>query len=212
MNQSFSKSILIKIGFAILLISLIDLFYLNWWILKKGRSEAANGKISDSRVVSVESPSPSPDLSPIPAPSPSPTSAPIILNKTDAKTVVQTAQKEIFIPIGSGSTKSGTFADISGLAVTIDTTKYSAIDSVVFEATVWVDGGNGRAWAKLKNVSDNNPFIESQITSSSGTGEVKTSGNIPIPSGAKTYGVQAKTDLTDYYTHVDNARLKIVLR
>jgi len=214
MGESFSKSILIKLGVAILAIALIDLFYLNYWVIKSEKLKVESGKFAQENRQIEPKPSQSPQAeSPSPVVSPSPTSVPA-LNQTTLKTttVVQTAQKEIFIPIGSGSTKSGTFADLSGLEVTIDTTKYSEIESVVFEASLWTDGGNGQAWAKLKNVSDNNPFIESQISSTSGVGEVKTSGKIPIPAGSKKYGVQAKTDITNFAAHVDNARLKIVLR
>src|SRR3989344_1408703 len=214
MEESFSKSIITKIGIAILTIALVDLFYLNYWILQSEKLKVESGKFGqDNRQLEPElSGSPNAE-SPTPVVSPSPIPEPA-LNQTTLKTitVVQTAQKEIFIPIGSGSTKSGTFADLSGVEVTIDTTKYSEIESVVFEASLWTDGGNGRAWAKLKNVSDNNPFIESQISATSGAGEVKTSGKVPILAGAKKYGVQAKTDLVDYYAHVDNARIKITLK
>ncbi len=210
MDDSSSKSILTKLGIAVLVIALIDLFYLNYWVLKSGQLKMGNATLNNTREVRVDT-SPSPTIEPVSSPSPitAASSTSQIVNTT---TVVQTAQKEIFIPLGSGLTKSGSFTTLSGLQVSIDTTKYSAIESVVFEASIWVDGGNGRAWAKLINIGDNNPLIESQISSPSGTAEVKTSGNVPIPAGAKTYGVQAKTDLTDFAAHVDNARIKIVLK
>src|SRR3989344_3632675 len=150
MGESFSKSILIKLGVAILAIALIDLFYLNYWVIKSEKLKVESGKFAQENRQIEPKPSQSPQ-----AESPSP---------------------------------------------------------VVSEASLWTDGGNGQAWAKLKNVSDNNPFIESQISSTSGVGEVKTSGKIPIPAGSKKYGVQAKTDITNFAAHVDNARLKIVLR
>lgn len=216
MDEGFSKSILVKLGVAILVIALVDLFFLNYWVFKSEKLKVESEKVEEAKVVNDEnSPLPSPTSQPFE--SPSPTAEPALAateTKTvvEKETVVQTAQKEIFIPIGSGSTKSGTFADLSGLEVTIDTTKYSQIESVVFEATLWVEGGNGRAWAKLKNVSDNNPFIEGQISSVSSTGELKTSGNIPIPTGSKKYGVQAKSDITNFAAHIDNARIKITLK
>src|SRR3989344_4904044 len=132
--------------------------------------------------------------------------------QASTQTIIQTAQKEIFIPMGSGSTNSGTFSDLAGTDVTVDTAKYSQIESVVFEASIWVTGSNGRAWAQITNVNEKNPLIESQISGISGTGEVKASGKIPFPSGAKTYRIQAKTDITNFAAHVDNARLKITLK
>lgn len=224
MEEPSSKGILAKIGVAILVLALVDLFYLNYWVVKSTKLKVESEKLDSGREVGTR-PSPSTVASidstsaNLPILSPSPTQQPAGTSTTttakaekEVQTVVQTAQKEIFIPIGSGSTKSGEFVDLSGLEVTIDTTKYSAIESVVFEASLYTDGGNGRAWAKLKNISDKNPFIESQISSSSGTGEVKTSGNIPMPTGSKKYGVQAKTDLVDYAAHVENARIKITLK
>lgn len=222
MEDVGTGSILSKIVIAIFLVALLDLVFINWWLLHKSTSEAVVGQVADvvknQNGIVVNSPTPLPSPSPVekaisnsssisdqkivssPVPSPTP------------QTVVQTANKEIFIPMGSGQTKSGSFTDLSGVEITIDTSKYIDIDYVVFEASVWVDGGNGRAWAQVKNVNDNNPFIESQITNPTSTPTFKSSGRIPVPAGAKTYRVQAKTDLTDYAAHVENAHLKIVLK
>ncbi len=127
-------------------------------------------------------------------------------------TVIQTGQKEIFIPVGSGSIKKRDWTDIPGLEVTIDTSKYPGIDSIVFEATIWPEGGNGSAYARINNISDSNPLIESQISNTSINGQLKTSGNIPLPTGSKKYGVQAKTDIENFPAHVENARIKITLK
>jgi len=141
---------------------------------------------------------------------------PIVQTKTiiekETTTVVQTAQKEIFIPIGSGLSKKKDFTNINGLEVTIDTSKYSIIESVVFEATIWTEGGNGRGYARLINLTDNNPFVESEVSSSSYNGEFTSSGNIPIPPGSRRYGIQAKSDIENFPVHVENARIKITLK
>ena len=142
----------------------------------------------------------------------SPTPTTIYQTQVHEKTVVQTAQKEIFIPIGSGSTTSNSYANLSGVQVTIDWSKYSGVESAVFEANIWAVGGNGRAYAQLVNVTDSNPLNESTINSSSGSGEFKVSGKVPISSGVKTYGVRAKPDIVDFAAHVDNARIKITLK
>ena len=217
MEQSLFSRILTKIGIAILAIALFDLLFVNWWILKYQRSNIKDQNKDMTRVVeqNLIEPSPTPQSSPSPIVEPK-TETKTIETKTvvekQTQTIIQTAQKEIFVPMGQGSTNSYTFADLNGTDVTIDTSKYSAIDSMIFEASIWPEGGNGRAYAQIKNVTDNNPLIESQITNSSASGVVKTSGKIPIPTGTKTYRVQAKTDITNFAAHVENARIKITLK
>lgn len=214
------KSILVKIGVAILVIALVDLVYVNYLVLvdfqKNTQSEAEQ---NSSRTIKAEetpvinaSPSPEANITTQTSPAVTPSPTTIYQTQVQEKTVVQTAQKEIFVPIGSGSTYSNSYANLSGVEVKIDWSKYSGIESVVFEATIWVQGGNGRAYAQLVNITDNNPLNESTLSSSSGGGEFKYSGNIPISSGIKTYGVRAKTDIVEFAAHVDNAKIKITLK
>lgn len=223
MDESLASKILAKIGIAILVVALVDLAYLNWWILKNQRLNSppsTNAQNStDQRAIRTDlivdkeglaSPTPSPTTNQPEVPKLSSETKTIIEKET--KTIVQTAQKEIFIPLGSASTKSNTYTELSGLEVTIDPAKYSEIESIVFEASLWVEGGNGRAWAQLYVVDDKNPLIESQITNPLGVSSLKTSGKIPIPTEQKMYRVQAKTDLVEFAAHVDNARLKITLK
>lgn len=220
LDNTSSAKILGKIGLAIIAIALADLAFLNYWVVKNDK------KLSSFRAPATATPSASPRGTEVaadedvgeesPEPSPSPVTVSQATKETSlagkTETVVQTAQKEIFLPLGSGSTKSATYAELAGAEITIDFSKYSAVDSMVFEASVWVDGGNGRAWGELYNVDGKTLLIESQISNPTGSGVLKTSGSIPVPGGAKTYRVYAKTDLTDYAAHVDNARIKITLR
>ena len=225
MENSFAGRFVAKIAIAIFIIATLDLVFVNWWILKSNKRDlgSVGTEISSSKTADADGVSDKASATPAATPvvsdiqtenkdaairqSPSPTAQPAAI-----QTVVQTANREIFIPMGTGQSKSDTFADIGGTEVTIDSSKYSPIDYVVFEASIWVDGGNGRAWAQIKNVNDNNPLIESQISNVTSTATSRTSGKIPIPSGSKTYIVQAKTDMTDFAAHIGNARLKIVLK
>lgn len=228
MDDSLPSRIFTKLGVAILAVALLDLAFVNWVIIKDQKAQNTETQES-SRDKPADVPSPNQESSLNPSSSPQAQPKEVGASETNppaggqtpnqsgsgqasTQTIIQTAQKEIFIPMGTGSTNSGTFSDIAGTDVTVDTAKYSQIDSVVFEASIWVTGGNGRAWAQITNVGDKNPLIESQISGTSGTGEVKTSGKIPFPSGAKTYRIQAKTDITNFAAHVDNARLKITLK
>ena len=217
MDDSLPSRIFTKLGVAILVVALLDLAFVNWVIIKDQKAQnstAQETSVNKSIGTSISSPEASP--SPVPSPETQSkeigASEPKTVIRQETQTIIQTAQKEIFIPMGSGSTNSGTFADLAGTDVTVDTAKYSQIDSVVFEASIWVVGGNGRAWTQITNVNEKNPLIESQISGISGTGEVKASGKIPFPSGAKTYRIQAKTDITNFAAHVDNASLKITLK
>lgn len=219
MDESLMGKILVKIGVAILAVALADLFFLNYWILKNDRADKTSEPQGGSRSVATGSLPSSVAPAVLASPNPTTSSAPNVTTvetktvvEKQTQTIVQNAQKEIFVPMGSGSTNSNTFADIAGVEVTIDTTKYSAIDSVVFEASLWVEGGNGQVVARIKNITDSNPYFESQIANNSGTGTIKTSAKIPLASGQKTYRVQAKTDITNYAAHVDNARIKITLK
>lgn len=228
MNDSFGQKILAKIGIAILVIALVDLVYLNWWLIQSQKTKDELKTQNDSRSLEFQE-TPGPENLPTPTPTSSPQTTGDENQKTSQKsdlsqnqttsnptggttTIIQTANREIFIPLGSGSIKKKDWSDLPGLEVTIDTTKYSEIESVVFEATIWPEGGNGRAYARLKNISDNNPFVESQISAASTAGELKSSGKIPIPSGSKKYGVQAKTDIDNFAANVENARIKITLK
>ena len=228
MDDSLPSKIFTKLGVAILVVALLDLAFVNWVIIKDQKAQnLENRQISQEKTTAEEtleteistSPSPEPELSSQSKESDGSESKTIVetpnqngSGQASTQTIIQTAQKEIFIPMGSASTTSGTFTDLAGTDVTVDTAKYSQIESVVFEVSIWVTGSNGRAWAQITNVNEKNPLIESQISGTSGTGEVKASGKIPFPSGAKTYRIQAKTDITNFAAHIDNARLKITLK
>jgi hypothetical protein len=217
---------LTKIAVVILAVAVVDLAYLNLWIIKNKQSFSSNKKVEverteieqqlgQERFIAIE-PSPAPSKQAEVESTESSAKETIVETKTivekETETIIQTAQKEIFIPMGTGSTKSNTFVDLTGVEVTIDTTKYPEIDSFVFEASIWPDGGNGRAYAQLKNVTDSNPLIESQISNALAEPTLKTSGKIPYANGVKNYRAQAKTDITDWAAHVDGARIKITLK
>src|SRR3989344_4690578 len=221
MDESASGRILGKIGLAILAIALADLVFLNWWTLKNDKLVTGVVTALNSRQDKGDDKSPAdsgqaqavePEPSPTSLPTPQKEKTSTVSDTLKTSTVVQNAQKEIFISLGSGSTKSNDWAELAGLQGTIDFSKYSGIDSMVFSGSVWVDGGNGRAWGELYNSDDKTLLIESRISSPTGTATLMTSGHVPIAGGAKTYKVYAKTDLTDYAAHVDNARIKITLK
>lgn len=227
MEESLSGSILGKFVFAIFVLAIVDLVFLNWWVINRGSAQAPS--FSQGGLIGQQANIEKSD----PTPAPSPTSTSIIKKDEAAgeqtttsggivanvpsptpttQIVIQTPYKEIFIPLGTGQTKSNSFADLNGVEINVDLSKYPTIDHTVFEASVWAEGGNGRAWAQLKNVTDANPLIESQISNPTSTPTLLSSNYVPMAQGSKLYRVQAKTDLVDYAAHVDNAHLKIMLK
>jgi len=215
MDNSFFNRILTKIGVAILIVAAVDLAYLNYWVIKSQKSEVESQKREEEQPQVAASPVPSPPLAALPSAEPK-TEVRTVETKTvvekESQTIVQTAQKEIFIPIGSGSTYGNSYVDLAGLEVTIDTTKYSAIESVVLEAAIWVQDGNGKMYTQLYNVTDKHPVWNSEMSTNKPAATLVTSGKIILETGAKSYKVQAKTDLTSYAAHVENARIKIILK
>ena len=218
MEDSILSRILSKLAIAIIAIALVDLLYLNWWVIRSQKLEVRSQKPDQERSVDLKSSeellitaSPTPDASPANKEVETKTVETKTVVEKETQTIVQTAQKEIFIPIGSGSTKSNSYSELPGVEVTIDSSKYNQIESAVFEATIWVEGGNGRAFAQLYNVDDKNPIYESIISHNLGTGALKTSNNFNLGSGVRTFRVMAKTDLVEFAAQVNNARIKITL-
>ena len=210
MDQSIISRVTAKIGVAILALALVDLIYINYWVLHQ--SSDIGGRISDdSRIKTQAFPLPSTVASPTSIPAGSPTVETKTVVEKESKTIVQTAQKEIFIPIGSGKTFSNSYVDLPGLQVSIDTTKYSPIESVIFEATIKVQDGNGKVYARFYQ-KDVGGVGGSEISSSSANGVLGSSSSFLLPSGNRVYTVQAKTDLVEYAASVENARVKITLK
>jgi len=214
------SKLLTKIGLAILVLVIFDLAYINWWVLSESKKvKEPEGQSVRASIVQAKDKNTA-SSSPIAISSPEPSGeggqAKTVETRTvvekQTQVVVQNAQKEVFIPIGAGSIKSGSYADVGGLEVSIDTDKYPAIASAVFEAGLWSDGGNGKVWAQLYNVSDKHPVWFSEISASSATSKFVSSLNITLGKGLRTYKVQAKGDQSDFYVHVENARIKITLK
>lgn len=199
-----------KIGVAILALALVDLLYINYWMVKS-QNTGLGVSGSETRTIDKEfSPSPPASVSASPNVETKTVETKTVVEK-QTQTIVQTAQKEIFIPLGSGSTQSNSYVDLGGLQVSIDTTKYSAIDSVAFEGSIRVQGGNGKMYARLYQ-KDVGGVIGSEISTSSATGTLGSSSSFQLQSGNRVYTVQAKTDLVEFPAYIDSARLKIILK
>lgn len=124
--------------------------------------------------------------------------------------IVQTnnSGKEYNISLGSGTTKSNVWLDISGAEAVIDTANYPAIKSVTFEVFLNIPTANGTVYAKLFNVTDKHDVWFSNV-SSEGPTLTKKEAVITLDSGAKTYRVMGLSTLK-YDANIQNARIRIV--
>jgi hypothetical protein len=118
------------------------------------------------------------------------------------------ADREFFIPFGVGSSNTGDWADVPGMQTTVDTTNYTTIKKVTFEATIRIPTGNETAYIRLYNVTDKHPVWYSELSLDGGNPKLLTSQNITLDAGSKLYQVQMKTSL-QFDAFVDMARVRI---
>ena len=119
------------------------------------------------------------------------------------------ATKEIFVPLGSGSTKNTSWVNIGGIETYIDTSKYTKIKEANFEAALRIPTANGKAYARLYNVNDDHPVWNSEVWVEGQAGNMVRSEKISFASGNRLYRVQLYSSL-GYEVFLDNARIRIV--
>lgn len=134
---------------------------------------------------------------------------PTTTNVVTQQTIINSSIKEVFIPFGSTTNATDDWVN-TGLAVTIDSTKYTSIKSVTFEAGIFIPTGNETAYVRLYNATDAHPVWFSDVSASGGTSQLVISPSITLDGGSKTYYVQMKTSLK-FQANLTEARLHIVL-
>jgi hypothetical protein len=209
----FDQDKVIKLAVSALgIIILVNLLVLDAWILR--------AKNVQTKIVTVEKTISTPSSISSSSCSDSCVSlinqatASVALSQPKTQTIVQsqpssTANKEVFIPLGSGSNSSFDWADVSGAQVYVDSTKYGQIKSVVFEPSVHIPTGNETAYVRLFNVTDQHPVWFSDVSLSGGTPQLLFSQQITLDNGNKLYQVQMKTSL-QYTAVLDQARIHII--
>ena len=120
----------------------------------------------------------------------------------------QSQTKEFFVPFGSGSNATSDWEDVAGLKAYIDTTKYSSIKNVVFEASVRIPTGNEVAYVRLFNETDKHTVLFSDVSLEGGEAKLLVSSPITLDPGNKLYKVQMKTSLK-FTAILDQARIHI---
>lgn len=130
--------------------------------------------------------------------------------KTVVQTVAKTSVKEFYVPLGSGSSSSTTWAEINNAEVYFDPGNYGKIKSITFEALMHIPTANGRVYARLYNVDDKNGLVETEIWAEGATGVRVESSPFFLPSARKLYRVQLKSSM-GFEAILDLARLKVVV-
>lgn len=120
-----------------------------------------------------------------------------------------TAVKEYFVNFGSGSSATDVWEDVIGLQAYVDSTQYGIMKSVVFEASLHIPTGNGKAYARLYNSTDKHPVWFSEVVLEGGQPQLLVSQPITLDGGNKLYQVQMKTSLK-YQTNLAQSRLHIL--
>jgi hypothetical protein len=127
-----------------------------------------------------------------------------------AKTVYVSAPavvKEVFIPLGSGSTNSTEWTTTSAQGY-VDTSVYPSLQTAYLQATLRSNSGSIRA--RLLQNTDGVVVVGSEITSNVPESKFIGSSQFGLSSGNKLYVVQLRSE-TGQDVFVENARLRLVL-
>jgi hypothetical protein len=192
------KAVLL-IGGTVVLLLIVNLAYLNYGAIFK-RLDTVENLVQP---VSTETPTPSPISKESSAPIPE-TTAPVTIQN-------ETTVKEHFVVFGSGPSTAKEWADVGGLAATVDLGSYGNIKEIKFEASVAVPTENQSVSVRLFNKTDKHPVWYSEVTMNGGASAYLVSSPIVYDKGAKTYQVQMLTQL-GYTANLGQARLHIILK
>ncbi len=206
---------------GLLVLILLNLGYLDYKALIKESETKPTSQTSSSDVVSLDqSTTPSQNVnyeliwSVIKEATASVTQKVDALSTTPIKTTTSTitttssSVKEYYIPLGTGSTSSTDWVAIAGAEAYVVPANFGGIREIYFEASLRVPTGSGRAFARLKNVTDNVSLFESEVSREGVESGLISSGKIPVQSTTRLYRVELKSSL-GAEIKLDNARIKI---
>ncbi len=169
----------------------IDLIYLNLFLLNRGNNAVFTSSSIKHSITSVPSPMMVDSLSPTSIPTPVPTT----ITSSGSSGVQSGGVKDLYIPLGSGTTQSNVWTNIPGAEAQIDFGQYQHIKEVRFEASIYVPDSNEAVSVRLYNITDNHPVWYSQVTTNSNNNNYLISGPVSYVFGQKLYQVQMETQL-----------------
>lgn len=126
-----------------------------------------------------------------------------------APTAASTSQKApLYIPLGSGGQTTDTnWTNLNTIQITLDPASYAGYSSMQLEVNMRLNQPGGQVYARLYNNSSGSA-TSPEISSTSTTSTVVTSGTFSLPSGAKNYILQAKSK-DGSLVFLDYARIKV---
>jgi hypothetical protein len=116
--------------------------------------------------------------------------------------------QDYFIAFGSGTISATDWTDVPGLSVSVDSTKYTAVKHVLFEASIFIPTGNQKVYVRLYNSTDKHPVWYSEMSHEGGEAKLLVSPDITLDTGVKVYQVQMKTQL-GFSASLAQSRLRI---
>ncbi|MDO8503460.1 MAG: hypothetical protein Q7S60_02095 [bacterium] len=137
-----------------------------------------------------------------------------IVKETSVVQQKKSSPRTSFIPLGgSASTISQSWVDVKGSDVYIDLSDYNGASSiwVGFDATIKMESGNGKAYARLFDVTHGIAVSGSEASTSSGDFTVASAENISLWAGNNLYRAQIKS-LNGLTASFSSGRVKIVTK
>jgi len=132
-----------------------------------------------------------------------------VIEKTSAKT---SQPQVIYIPLGGGgSTVSTDWTDVGNAEVYFDLNDYPNFSEARFEGFIKVKNGNGKAFARLYDVTHSIGVQGSDIETTNENFALVSSDPLAFWRGKNLYRVQIKS-LNGYEASIDSGRIKIVLK
>jgi len=117
--------------------------------------------------------------------------------------------RELYIPLGSGSTSKSDWDDLATTDTLIDTSKYGNIKEAYFTVILKNPSQTGDTQARLYNVTDKHPVWNSEVKMEGPSEKQLTSSQITLNTGSKLYRVQLKSGLKSQVS-VDTAKLRLI--
>ncbi|MCJ7804432.1 hypothetical protein MUP35_01730, partial [Patescibacteria group bacterium] len=118
----------------------------------------------------------------------------------------------IYIPLGGGgATINRDWVDVGNAEVYLDVNDYPNLDKAYFEGFIKVKNGNGKAFARLYDVTHSIGVQGSDIESASENFTLVESGSLNFWQGKNLYRIQIKS-LNGYEASIDSGRIKLILK